>query len=118
MRFSTACMALVFLTASPTLAASAEAYIAQPGQARALLESSKAMVTNAISTATLAVPVKLESRTADARSVSPTANMSYVVQTGTNNAAIVAQTVGANFSSIVQNGTGNQAVVSQRAATR
>lgn len=118
MGFSTGCMALVFLTASPTLAASAEAYIAQSGQARALIESSKAMVASAISTATLAVPVKLESRTADTRSVSPTANMSYVAQTGTNNSAIVAQTGGANFSSVVQNGTGNQAVVSQRTATR
>ena len=118
MRFSTGWLVIAFLTTSTTLAAGAEAYIAQSGQARALLDASKAMVTNAMSTATLAVPVKLESRTVDTKSVSPTANMSYVAQTGTNNSAIVAQTGGANLSSIVQNGSGNQAVVSQRAAAR
>ena len=118
MRFLTGCMVIVLLTTSTTLAAGAEAYISQSGQARALLDTSKAMMTSAMSTATLAVPVKLESRTVDTRLVSPAANMSNVVQTGTNNSAIIAQTGGANVSSVLQNGTGNQAVVSQRAAGR
>lgn len=118
MRFSTGCVVILVLATSTRLAAGAEAYIAQSGQARAMIGAAQAMTASAMSTATLAVPVKLESRPADAKPASPTSNMSYVVQTGTNNSAIVAQTGGANFSSVLQSGTGNQAVVSQRAAAR
>ena len=118
MRVSTGCTVIAFLAASTNLAASAEAYIAQPGQVRALVSAAQAMTTNAMSTATLAVPLKLATPTVDTKSVSPTSNMSYAAQTGINNSAIVAQTGGANVSTVLQNGTGNQAIVSQRAAAR
>lgn len=118
MRLSTGCMVLAFLAASTNLAASAEAYIAQSGRARALISAAQAMTTSGVSTAALAVPVKLETPTVDTRSVPPTSNFSYVAQSGTNNSAIVAQTGGANVSTVLQNGSGNQAVVSQRAAVR
>lgn len=118
MRRSAGCMTIAFLAASTNLAESAEAYIAQSEQARALVYVARAMTRSAMSTATLAVPVKLETPNVDTRSVSPTSNFSYVAQTGANNSAIIAQTGGANFSTVLQNGTGNQAVVSQRAAAR